>query len=182
MYGLVNRAVEDMVVANFGEGTWTAIKERAGFHDEGFMSMQNYDDAVTYNMVGAASEVLGIEPSSVLEAFGEYWVMFTGREGYGHLFEMGGRSLSEFLENLNNMHTRIAVAMSDARMPSFQVEKIDANSLRLHYVSTREGLAPLVVGILRGLAKVFNTSVTVAQDKFKNRGDAHDEFVVHMAA
>ena len=30
MYGLVNRAVEDLVCTNFGEETWEKIKEKAG--------------------------------------------------------------------------------------------------------------------------------------------------------
>jgi two-component system chemotaxis sensor kinase CheA len=33
-------------------------------------------DEVTYKLVGAASEVLGIPPNQVLEAFGEYWIIY----------------------------------------------------------------------------------------------------------
>jgi len=30
MYGIVNKAIEDLVIANFGEEKWEAIKDRSG--------------------------------------------------------------------------------------------------------------------------------------------------------
>ena len=79
MYGLVNKAVVDLVVNKFGEDTWVAIKKKAGVDHDLFVSMDAYPDDITYRLVGAASEVLGIPPAAVLEAFGEWWVLYTGR-------------------------------------------------------------------------------------------------------
>jgi hypothetical protein len=42
MYGLVNRAVEQMVKEKFGVETWHAIQVRAGLEDEGFLALRTY--------------------------------------------------------------------------------------------------------------------------------------------
>lgn len=92
MYGLVNQAVREMVLTNFGEEKWEAIREHAGT-DDVFIAMDQYPDDVTVGLVGGACAILGAQPAQVLESFGEFWVDFTGRT-YGELFEMSGIRLS----------------------------------------------------------------------------------------
>src|SRR5580700_10485269 len=109
MYGLVNQAIEDLVRSNHGDAVWTSVRERAGLDDGSFLSMSEYPDATTYSLVGAASEVLQLPPDAILEAFGEYWVLYTSKKGYGEMLEMAGTTLSEFLMNLDQLHTRLGV-------------------------------------------------------------------------
>ncbi len=178
MYGLVNKAVQDLIVTKFGEETWITIKQQAGVDDELFISMDAYPDSVTYRLVGATSETLGLTPAQVLEAFGEYWVLYTGREGYGNLLKMSGKNFPEFLANLDNMHTHIGMSMPHLQPPSFHCTDHTNHSLRLHYYSGRQGLAPMVVGLLKGLGSMFNTPVTVTQTSSREQGADHDEFLV----
>lgn len=182
MYGMVNKAVQDMAVSKFGEATWNQIKQKAGLDVDMFVSMDTYDDKITYSLVGAASEVLGLTGSQVLEAFGEHWTSYTAKEGYGDLLKMSGRTLPEFLMNLDNMHARIALTFPDLKPPSFSVSDVTATSLRLHYHSERAGLAPLVLGLLRGLGTMFNIKVQVEHDKKVGEGASHDEFKVSFTA
>ena len=56
MYGLVNKAVVDLVVSKFGEDTWNAIKKKAEVDIDVFVSMDGYPDELTYKLVGAASD------------------------------------------------------------------------------------------------------------------------------
>jgi F420-0:gamma-glutamyl ligase-like protein len=109
MYGLVNKAVEELVVTNFGEEKWEAIKAKAGVDVEVFISNQAYPDDITYKLVGAASEVLGMAADDILVAFGEHWVLKTAAQSYGPMMKAGGKSLKEFLVNLPNFHTRVAM-------------------------------------------------------------------------
>ena len=55
MYGMVNKAIEDLVRSNFGEDSWNRIKERAGVDEVAFISNEPYPDDVTFRLVGAAS-------------------------------------------------------------------------------------------------------------------------------
>ena len=79
MYGMVNKAVEDMVVMHHGEPVWEQIKAKAGVDVDVFMSNESYSDDVTYNLVAAASEVLEVPADQILIGFGEHWILHTAR-------------------------------------------------------------------------------------------------------
>lgn len=174
MYGLVNKAVVDLVVSQFGQDTWDAIKKKAELDTDAFVSMDAYPDDITYRLVGAASEVLKLDPEQVLEAFGEHWVLYTAREGYGPMLDASGATLHDFLENLDALHARVALTMQGLRPPRFRLIRVDSSTVRLEYHSTRQGLAPMVRGLLRGLSIRFQTPVDISHE----RQEAHDEFTI----
>ena len=181
MYGLINKAVHDLVVTKFGEATWNEIARKAGVNDPHFISMEKYPDEVTYKLVGAASEVLKTPAEQILEAFGEYWTVYSAEAGFGHLLEFAGSNLVDFLKNLDNMHTRVALTFPKLEPPSFRVTDVTDltdGSLRLHYYSKRPGLAPVAIGMVKGLGKRFNTPVSIRLDRSRANGHDHDEFVV----
>ena len=178
MYGLVNKAIEDLVCARFGEESWEAIRRKADIDIEVFVCMDAYPDDVTYKLVGAASEVLGLSMEELLETFGEYWVSYTGRVGYGEMLKMAGDSLPAFLENLDNLHAHVGLVFPHLKPPTFRCEDIREHSLRLHYYSDRAGLAPMVVGLLKGLGKMFNTETNVTHVSSRDNGHDHDVFLV----
>ena len=167
MYGMVNKAIQDLVTSKFGEDKWIAIKNKVGFEDDFFVSMQSYPDQLTYDLVGATSETLDLAPGDVLEAFGEYWILYTAEEGYGEMLALSGSNLKEFLSNLNMLHERITHIMPDLQPPKFTVEEISSNEVNLTYESYREGLAPLVVGLLRGLGTRFGDKCEIKHVKMR---------------
>jgi hypothetical protein len=44
--------------------------------------------------------------------------------------------------------------------PEFKVEQVSEKQLILHYYSSRDGLSSFVVGIIKGLGIIYNTSIT----------------------
>lgn len=178
MYGLVNKAIADMVRTHFGEETWQQIREKAAVEQESFLSMEGYPDDVTHRLVKAGSEVLNLSPAQIMEAFGEFWVQYTASEGYGELMDMCGDSLPEFLQNLDNLHARVGVSFPQLKPPSFNCEEVDESELTLEYRSQREGLAPMVMGLVKGLGNRFDTEVDISQTQSRDAGADHDEFLV----
>lgn len=182
MYGLVNRAVEEMIRTRFGDETWARIKAEAGVEAEAFVRMDSYPDCLTYALVEAASRVLEQPAGRLLEAFGEYWTLYTGQEGYGELLRASGRDLWELLQNLDGLHARIGLVYERLTPPSFHCTDIGPDSLVLHYHSAREGLAPMVIGLVKGLGQLFGTPVHVAQILDRVQGADHDAFRIRAAA
>lgn len=174
MYGLVNKAVVDLVLSKFGQETWNAIKKKAEVDIDVFVSMDGYPDDVTYRLVGAASEVLKIPAEKVLEAFGEHWVLYTAAEGYGPMLDASGKTLREFLENLDALHARVALTMPQLKPPRFRLVPVDDTTMKLEYYSTRQGLAPMVVGLLRGLSVRFKTPIDISHAS----REGHEEFMI----
>ncbi|UTW63946.1 heme NO-binding domain-containing protein [bacterium SCSIO 12741] len=178
MYGIVNQAIQGLVTENFGEDKWEAIKAKAEIDTDFFMSNESYDDSVTYNLVGAASEVLEVPASAVLSAFGEYWILKTGMENYGSLLASGGDNFKEFLVNLPNFHSRVMLMYPELTPPEFQVTDVTDNTMHVHYFSEREGLADFVTGLLKGIGKMFQKNVDVEMVESRDAGADHEVFLV----
>lgn len=182
MYGLVNKAIEDLVRSRFGGETWEKIKAEAGIDIDVFLSNQSYPDETTYRLVGAATKVLGVEASVVLELFGEHWVLKTAQGGYGDMMATHGRTFPEFLANLPNFHARVSLVFPKLQPPEFNISDQTDDSLRLHYYSHRPGLAPFVVGLIRGLGTMFHVTASATLEQGRESGLDHDIFLVRWSA
>ena len=157
MYGLINKALREMICQRFGEDKWQSVFAVSGVPEDSFLTMRSYDDDVTYRLVGAASEVLGAPAEDCLEMFGEWWVLETAAKSYGPLMDAAGNDLVEFLRNMNGLHDRITGTFINYVPPEFRVESMNDGRHRIHYISKREGLTPFVVGLLNGLATRFDS-------------------------
>jgi guanylate cyclase soluble subunit beta len=162
MYGLINSAMQDMIVAKFGEQQWAAIHEHSKVPEDSFLSMRSYDDALTYQLVESASEVLEAPVDTCLEMFGLYWVEEIAAKSFAPVMETTGTHTIDFLSNLNALHDRISSTFTDYVPPEFKVEpgELD-NQFRVHYLSKRDGLTAFVVGLLRGLADHFDDDLEI---------------------
>lgn len=163
MYGIVNRAVEELIIERFGIDKWEEIKQKAGFNSEGFMTLKPYPDALTFKLVGAASEILNVPADTLLEAFGEYWILYTAEKGYGEMLNLAGDSFPSFLKNLNMLHGRVSNLMPELAPPQFECRNEKENSIELIYRSHRNGMIPMLYGLIKGLAKRFNKEVVIEE-------------------
>lgn len=178
MYGLVNRALEELIISNHGSEVWLQVKRLADVGDDVFISDEAYADEVTYKLVGTASNVTNISITDLLEQFGQYWVLKTGPEYYGALLKSGGSTLKEFLENLPHFHSRIQLIYPKLRPPEFECSDITERSLKLHYRTHRAGLTPFVFGLLKGLSISYNTPIEIDLSASKDAGNSHDVFMI----
>jgi hypothetical protein len=179
MYGMVNKAIQAMIVEEYGETKYYETLARAGMGSDIFLSMEPYPDDITYKIVDAASEILGISANEVLEKLGVFWVKYTSTGDYKDIFDMSGNDFVTFLLNLDNLHTRVSAILTELQPPSFKCTKHKGNSLHLEYYSKRAGLSPMVIGLIKGLGNKFNTRVEVSQVSYKDKGADHDEFLIH---
>ncbi len=176
MYGLVNRALQGLVLQERDDKAWERIAAQAS-SPISFMSMETYPDSLSLALVGAAAAELACTPAELLRRLGLFWVGHTGKEGYGEMFSLWGTDLRSFLANLDQMHDRVKLTMPHLEPPSFSILSDDGSQVRLAYHSHRDGLAPMVVGLLEGLAHKFSSRVRI--EHVVTRDEAgHDEFLV----
>jgi hypothetical protein len=178
MYGIVNKAIQDLVTEQFGVEEWEIVKTKSGIDVDFFLSNEPYDDDITYKLATAVAEVLGLTLGQVLNTFGEYWVLKTGKEKYGGLMSAGGANLKEFLVNLPVFHNRIMLMYPKLTPPEFRVSDIMENSIHVHYFSKREGLQEFVRGLLSGLGKLYNTNTEIELLQTRDEGSTHEIFKV----
>lgn len=176
MYGLVNKAIEQMVCRTHGISIWEQIKAEAGVDVAGFVSNEPYPDEVTYRLVAAASTTLDAPAEEILKAFGEHWVLHTALESYGPMMRATGKNLRDFLLRLPHLHTRVELIYPELQPPQFACHEIGETELDLHYWTTRPpGLEPFVEGLIHGLGKMFDTPVCV---ELRQQRDEQNDYSV----
>ncbi|CAO1395465.1 unnamed protein product [Diamesa serratosioi] len=170
-YGFVNYALELLVLKNFGLEIWEKIKKKAEVAMEGqFLVRQIYDDEITYNLIGAAVEILNIPADDILELFGKTFFEFCQDSGYDKILQVLGATPRDFLQNLDALHDHLGTLYPGMRAPSFRCTEEPDGSLILHYYSERPGLEHIVIGIVRAVASKLH-GVEVEIKIIKHKGD-----------
>lgn len=177
MLGMINHAIEQMVVERLGAEAWDRVCERAGHAEPVFVVMKQYPDELTYALVGAVAEEAGLPPAKVLHDFGRFWITYSDRQPWGKVMRSMGSDLRALLASLDAMHTRIAISFPGVTMPHFRVEDAPGG-LRVHYFSPRAGLAPFVGGALEALGDLYREPVVVTLAEDRAAGAPHDVFLV----
>lgn len=180
MYGIVNKAIKELVIADFGEEKWDQIVAKSNLTDDEFISTIMYDDSLTYTLAGNAAEVLGVPVNVVLESFGKYWVLHTGPKNYGALLDSAGNELIEFLRNLPGFHSRVKLYYPNIMPPEFKTEIISDNEVIVHYFSKRPSLTPMVYGMLHAIAERFGKKADVTIMSDRSTGADHDTFLLKV--
>ncbi|XP_052588952.1 guanylate cyclase soluble subunit beta-2-like [Peromyscus californicus insignis] len=162
MYGFINTCLQSLVTEKFGEETWEKLRASAAVQDA-FMTYTVYDDVITIKLIQEACKVLDISMEAILKLFGEYFFKFCKMSGYDRMLRTLGGSLTEFIENLDALHSYLALSYQEMNAPSFRVEGGADGAMLLHYYSDRSGLCHIVPGIIEAVAKdFFDTDVTMS--------------------
>jgi hypothetical protein len=180
MYGLVNAALRELLISLYGHDHWEQVRLAVVPELETFSAMEQYPDEITYRMIERASHFAGVPEEELLVSFGELWVVYTDRQGYGALFDIAGDSLADFLLSLNELHARVGRNFPKLRPPTFRFDTLGPNRLRMHYLTRRPGLCPFVRGLLRGLSLRFHTPIEVEHDVCTKHGADHCEFLLKL--
>lgn len=179
MYGLINAAIQELVISTAGEDVWLKIAKAARAEPDGFEALCPYSDALSYTLVELAAHELNIPETEILKAFGRFWITYTAEEGYGDLMILFGADFRTCLRNLNRMHAHMGATMPMLKPPRFKLEERSTQKAVLHYFSTRSGLAPMVIGLLEGLAEKYKERIEVSVSPAGTRSD-HDEFDIEF--
>ena len=129
-------------------------------------------------LAGDRLQLTTIEGTSPIGICGSGIIAAIARLVEARVLDATGRTLPEFLERLNDLHTRVQMLFPSLRPPTFNVTDRAERSLRLHYETHRSGLTPFVVGLLQGLARRFNVPLEIDHDVRRDQGAPHDQFLL----
>jgi hypothetical protein len=176
MYGLLNRAIKDLVESRFGEEMWRTVASRVSPDAFDFIAMKVYPDELTYDLVAAVSDVSGLTQHQVMDAFGEHWITYTGHVGHGDIISIMGDDTITFLRNLDAMHSRLMSIYTELEPPKFLITDLGEGVYEMEYHSHRAGLWPIVIGMVRGLSVLMRQNVAVRLVKPKVEAVGYDTF------
>lgn len=179
MFGLINAAIQDLIVSKHGQTVWDSIAHDAQLSSQTFIAWISYPDSDTYSLVDSVAKELGVSGDVVLAQFGEHWVKYTS-DRYPHLFNVAGNSLRDFLISQEMLHNRVAKTFTNLVPPLFTFSVRNPYTLHMYYHSTRKGLCSMIPGILKGLDALFQTPLEVSEIKCTKRGDGHCEYLINF--
>ena len=114
-----------------------------------------------------------------METFGNHFYKYCKQSGYDRILKILGRTLREFLCNLDALHDHLGSIYPGMNAPSFRASERPDGGLNLHYYSNREGLGYIVIGIMKTVAReCLNTEIEIYIDKEKIGKDDHVIFAV----
>ncbi|MDE2621030.1 MAG: heme NO-binding domain-containing protein [Sphingomonadales bacterium] len=164
-----------MVIEDAGAETWDALERDLAIGPADMISAMVYPDDLTVELFQAAAARLGLSLEACLRRFGRHWVRFAAEGPYAGIMDFVSQDLAGFIANLDRMHQAVRAAMPGARVPSFTLLAQEPACLRVGYRSSRQGLEPLVVGLLEGLLDRFGLTGRVERS---GQGEAGAEFIV----
>jgi len=116
----------------------------------------------------------GLDADTILEMFGEQFLLWCQESGYAKTLQLLGRSLKDFLTNLDALHDHLTVVYKEMRAPSFRCSEEDGNLL-LHYYSHRK-LDSIVIGVVKNVGReLYGLEVDVSY--MIRKGPNHDHSV-----
>lgn len=175
MHGLINRSLECFISDTYGEPVWLGITKTANLGFDGFESMLQYDDALTYAVLDAAAEKLGKSSETLLDDLGTYLVSNPRLEALRRLLRFGGETFVDFLHSLDDLHDRAKLAVPELELPVLRLHGGDDNgAFLLTCKSPYAGFSNVIIGLLRAMADDYGALA------FLQEGDREDEISIQI--
>lgn len=162
MYGMIHRAVRQMINDQLGEEAWQALEKKLEIGPPELLTAMVYEDELTFRIVGEASARLNLSVDECLFAFGQYWIKYAESGSLASIMNFTGATLASFIANLDRLHLAVGAAMPGARLPTFTMVENAPGRLLVEYRSERTGMDPFVSGLFHGLMRKFHTSGSVS--------------------
>lgn len=88
--------------------------------------------------------------------FGEQFLLSCQESGYAKTLQLLGRSLQDFLTNLDALHDHLSIIYPQMDAPSFRCTAgLKKSEFLLHYYSDRPSLEHIVMGIVKSVAREY---------------------------
>lgn len=161
MYGMIHRALRQMVNEQLGEEAWQALEKKLNIGPTELLTAMAYDDALTFSIVAEAGNRLNLPVDECLFAFGSYWIRYADQGSLSSIMNFTGATLPSFIANLDRLHLAVGAAMPGTRLPSFATLESTDGHILVEYRSERTGMGEFVRGLFHGLMEKFHTTGTV---------------------
>jgi len=109
--------------------------------------------------------------------YGEQFLLWCQESGYAKTLQLLGRSLKDFLTNLDALHDHLSIIYEGMNAPSFRCTE-ENNNLYLHYYSDRM-LDSIVIGIVKSVGReLYGIEVDVSIVVKQNLLHDHTIFLI----
>jgi len=163
MHGLVNRAIERFARETYDDALWEDVCRRAGLGIRAFEAMLSYEPEMTGRVIDALAQVLAKERSEVLEDIGTFLVSSRTAGAPRRLLRFSGTDFVDFLYSLDDLPSRIRLAVPELELPRLELREHAAHAFTLA-VRCPDGVprgrfGHVMIGLLRAMADDYGALV-----------------------
>ncbi len=170
MYGVVFQFLQEFVINNQDEQTWSTLLEKSGIGHKVYFSMVEYPDDEAIKLILTAADMLNLPPITLLEAFGED-IGPKLLSNYHFYIEKGWRTVEILKYIQNNIHQMLVNGNNRRKPPTIHLYDVpdQPDTYELVYQSHRR-LCPVVKGIITGLCNHFDDQFDVKEHQCMHQG------------
>jgi Haem-NO-binding len=161
MKGTILNCAKELVEKQSGKAAWDKALASAGCTGLIVIAGADVPDEKAMKIIGAIPQATGLPMPKVMEAFGDYWANEYADKMYTAYFAEA-KTAMEFLLGMDALHTSVTRSVPNAHPPKFTFENRTDKSFVMVCHSTR-GLADLVPGLVKGVARRYKTSCSVTK-------------------
>ena len=176
MHGIVFGELKQYVTARLGPDAWDQLLADAMIGPKLYLAVQDYPDEEIGAILQAASKRTALDPSAILQDFGE----FIGP----HLMRMYHASIQPSWKTLDviehteeRIHKMVRWQHRGARPPYLATTRRSEDEIVIHYSSARR-LCSFAKGIAFGIAQHYREKLAISELTCMLRGAATCEITV----
>ena len=155
MYGMIHRALRQMVFEQLGKEAWIALEQKLGIGPTELLTGMVYEDELTLEIISETAARMNLTVDECLTEFGRYWIRYADKGSLSSIMKFTGQTLPSFIANLDRLHVAVGTAMPGTQLPSFTMLKNSEGHLSVEYRSDRLGMEKFVYGLFLGLMERF---------------------------
>lgn len=176
MKGVIFRALEELVVTNYGMGQWETFLSQAGLGERYFLGPKSYPDEELIKLVDVISSTLNMPKSDLIREFGRYLFGYLGRS-HGDLVGQFS-SFESLIEGIDGIiHKEVEKLYAEPNLPTIGVERKSHNEMYITYQSPRK-LCFCAEGLIYGAAAHFGSKVVLNHTQCVHQGAECCVFIV----
>lgn len=177
MKGAIFTNLQDLVESQMGIELWDEIIESCDLASEGIYTFSKYyPDEEILQIVAALSEKTKIAVPELLQVFGKFLFAGLHKSIPDSVGKLG--NLFDYLASVHSIiHVEVRKLDTEAEVPELDVMERSETRLVLAYRSPKN-LCFLAIGLIEGVAELFDEKVLIAMPVCKHDGASHCELVI----
>ncbi|KAK5650377.1 hypothetical protein RI129_001406 [Pyrocoelia pectoralis] len=171
MYGMLLESVQHFVQLEYGEEVWKEVLRISDCPYTVFNTHQIYPDYVIPSLALACAEIISDSYDSFMNFFGRCFIRYMCIFGYDVSIKATGRFFTDFLQNVDNLHSQFRFTYPKMKSPSMYLMEVNEHGCNLVYRSVRQGFKHYLMGQLQQVAKQYfdlELKTTVLETRLSN--------------
>lgn len=160
--------LKKFVDKKLGGDTWRITLQKAGLGTRVYVPIKVYPDSEILALISTISASTGMEIPRILTEFGTFisadLLLLFRRQ-----IQKNWNVMDLFEQIEDTIHNVVRLRNPGAKPPQLRVERLTPEEIVIHYASSRR-MCALGIGLIRGIADVFGSPVSVHESTCMHRG------------